>query len=117
MISLSLASNLFSMHTISALVLEKAISNGEKYTIVDVREPYEYEACNIQSLHIPMGEICDRIAELPTDSNVVIMCRSGKRAEAVANILETDHSMKNIFILDGGILAWKEQVDNTLDLD
>jgi adenylyltransferase/sulfurtransferase len=64
-----------------------------------------------------MGEVCERIAELPQDKNIVIMCRSGKRAEAVANLLMTDFSMSNVYILDGGILAWKDQVDNTLDLD
>ena len=45
------------------------------------------------------------------------MCRSGKRAEAVANLLVTDFSLTNVYCLDGGILAWKEHIDNTLDLD
>lgn len=105
------------MRLISALELHHAMQNGQEFEIIDVREPYEYIVANIGSIHIPMGEICDRIAELPTDKNIVIMCRSGKRAEAVANVLMTDHSMTNICILDGGILAWKEQIDSTLDLD
>jgi len=45
------------------------------------------------------------------------MCRSGKRAEAVANILMTDYSISNVYILDGGILAWKDQIDSTLDIE
>jgi adenylyltransferase/sulfurtransferase len=64
-----------------------------------------------------MGEICNRIADLPKDKNIVIMCRSGKRAEAVANILMTDYSISNVYILDGGILAWKDQIDSTLDIE
>jgi rhodanese-related sulfurtransferase len=64
-----------------------------------------------------MGEINHRIDELPKDKNIVVMCRSGKRAEAVANLLMTDYSLSNVYILDGGILAWKENIDNTLDLD
>lgn len=105
------------MRLISALELHQSMQKGQDFEIIDVREPYEYIVANIGSIHIPMGEICDRIAELPTDKNIVIMCRSGKRAEAVANVLMTDHSMTNIYILDGGILAWKEQIDSTLDLD
>ncbi len=105
------------MRTISALELNEAIHKGENYQIIDIREPYEYSACNIGSTHIPMGELCDRLPEIPADKDVVIMCRSGKRAEAMANLLSTDFEMNNIWILEGGILAWKEQVDQTLELD
>jgi adenylyltransferase/sulfurtransferase len=105
------------MRIISALELNEALHRGETYEIIDIREPYEYAACNIGSTHIPMGDLCDRLTELPSTKNVVIMCRSGKRAEAMANLLTTDFEMNNIWILEGGILAWKEQVDQTLDLD
>ena len=105
------------MRIISALELNDAMQKGQEFEIVDVREPYEYDACNIGSVHIPMGEICNRIADLPKNKNIVIMCRSGKRAEAVANILMTDYSISNVYILDGGILAWKDQIDSTLDIE
>lgn len=105
------------MQFISALELHQAMQKGQDYKIIDIRELYEYNSCNIGSFHIPMDQICTRTAELPKDINIVIMCRSGKRAEAVANLLRTDYSMTNIYILDGGILAWKEQIDATLDLD
>lgn len=104
------------MRSISAKDLQTALENGS-HVIIDVREPYEYIACNIGSKHIPMGEICSRKNELPNDKNIVIMCRSGKRAEAVANILVSDHGMTNIVILEGGITAWKEQIDPSLDLE
>jgi adenylyltransferase/sulfurtransferase len=61
--------------------------------------------------------VCSSDLELPNDKNIVVMCRSGKRAEAVANLLLTDYSLSNVYILDGGIIAWKENIDNTLDLD
>ena len=105
------------MRIISALELHDAMQKSQEFEIVDVREPYEYDACNIGSVHIPMGEICSRITDLPKDRNIVIMCRSGKRAEAVANILMTDYSISNVYILDGGILAWKDQIDSTLDIE
>lgn len=105
------------MQFISALELHNSMNNGNHFEIIDVREPYEYDACNIGSTHIPMGDIPSRLEDLPKNTNIVIMCRSGKRAEAVANLLVTDFSLTNIYCLDGGILAWKEHIDNTLDLD
>jgi rhodanese-related sulfurtransferase len=105
------------MRLISALELHDAMKKGNEFEIIDIREPYEYDLANIGSKHIPMGEINQRIDELPNDKNIVVMCRSGKRAEAVANLLLTDYSLPNLYILDGGILAWKETIDNTLDLD
>ena len=105
------------MRLISALELHESMKTGHEFEIIDIREPYEYAACNIGSRHIPMGEICERTAELSKDKNIVIMCRSGKRAEAVANILMTEYSFSNVYILDGGILAWKDEIDTTLDLD
>lgn len=105
------------MRSITATELNQAILRGEDYLIVDIREPYEHAACNINALHIPMGEICEKSADLPAGKSIVIMCRSGKRAEAVANILSKDHGMTNIYLLEGGITAWRDEVDQTLDLD
>ena len=102
---------------ISPVDLQKSLQNAEDISILDIREPYEYECANLGSLHIPMGEIVDRIKEVPTNQRVVVMCRSGKRAEAVANLLRTEFGRTNVLILDGGILAWKETIDPTLDID
>ena len=88
------------MQFISALELNDSMNNGNHFEIIDVREPYEYEACNIGSTHIPMGDIPSRVEDLPKNTNIVIMCRSGKRAEAVANLLVTDFSLTNVYCLD-----------------
>lgn len=90
--------------------------NLDNYLIVDIREDYEYEEANIGSLHIPMGEVADRIDELKTDKKIAILCRSGRRAEAVSNLLENDFDMSNVCIVEGGILAWKDEVDSSLGL-
>lgn len=84
--------------------------------VLDVREIYEFEICKIDSFNIPMGEIDKRFNEIPNDKNVVILCKSGKRAEVVANLLEKEFNFKNLSVLSGGILAWIENIDNTLEL-
>jgi rhodanese-related sulfurtransferase len=103
------------MHYITAIDLKSKQKGGESLTLLDIREDYEREICEIGGLHIPMGEIVDRINEVPKDCLIVVMCRSGKRAESVANLLISDLNYSNVVILEGGILAWIEQVDNQLE--
>jgi rhodanese-related sulfurtransferase len=104
------------MELISPENCKKAIEKNEAL-IIDVRENYEYSNCNIGFLHIPMGEINERINEIPRTKKIIVMCQSGRRAEAVANLLETEYKMLPIFIMEGGIIAWKEQSDQTLQKD
>ena len=61
---------------------KERMSQGESIEIIDVRENYEYEQCNIGSIHIPMSEIIERNNELSSAGHLVIMCRTGKRAAA-----------------------------------
>jgi adenylyltransferase/sulfurtransferase len=104
------------MELISPENCKLAIEKNEAL-IIDVRENYEYSNCNIGFLHIPMGEINERIDEIPRTKKIIVMCQSGRRAEAVANLLETEYEIQPIFIMEGGIIAWKEQIDQTLQLD
>lgn len=104
------------MELISPENCKQAIEKNEAL-IIDVRENYEFENCNIGFLHIPMGEINERIKEIPSDKKIIVMCQSGRRAEAVANLLETEYNLQSVYIMEGGITAWKEQIDQTLQLD
>jgi len=87
-----------------------------KAIILDIREPYEHEICSIDSLRIPMGEICERIEEIPKDVTIAVLCKSGKRAEAVANLICVECDFTNVVVVEGGILAWIEKVDNQLEV-
>jgi rhodanese-related sulfurtransferase len=106
--------NIIIMKFISTSQLKESLSN-ENVLIVDIREQYERTICSINSIHIPMGEIESRFSEIPTDKNVVILCKSGRRAEAVTNFLEKEYAYTNLSVLEGGILAWIEEVDNKLE--
>lgn len=102
------------MNIISAIEVS---NNRDLYFIVDIRERYEYEYVNIQTINIPMSEVCQRLNELPKDKLLVLMCQSGNRASALGNLLAVDYGFNKIYVMEGGIKAWKEQVDNTLILD
>jgi rhodanese-related sulfurtransferase len=97
------------MDFISASSLKEQIENNQSVFILDIRENYEREASSIPSHHIPMADVCSQLDLLPKNEAVIIMCNSGKRAEALANLLEKEYNQQNLIILEGGISAWIEQ--------
>ena len=103
------------MEFISAVGLKEKLNNNKRVSIIDIREQYELDICKIDAVHIPMADIQKRISEIPLDIPVVILCRSGKRASALVNLLVAEYNMKNICVLEGGILAWIKEVDNQLE--
>lgn len=103
------------MQYISVKELEKKQKNNEPHTLLDVREDYECDICSIGGLHIPMAEVFDRSNEISKDKSIFVLCRSGKRAESVANILINDLEFTDVKIVEGGILEWIAQIDNKLE--
>ena len=75
------------------------------YHLLDVREDDEWAAGHIDGAqHIPLGQLGDRLAELPTGRAVVAVCRSGSRsAAAVRGLRQLGYTAEN---LDGGVTAW-----------
>ncbi len=95
--------------------LKAMLHNKEKFVLLDVREPHEYEAANIHgSRLIPLGQLPDRIAELDKKEKYVVHCRSGARsARAVALLREKGFDATNVA---GGILAWADRIDPSLQV-
>jgi adenylyltransferase/sulfurtransferase len=89
----------------------RKINGGEKITLLDVREPYEYEICSIKgSKLIPLDELPDRVNELDTADEIVVHCHTGARS-AKAVMLLKELGFKKVKNLQGGIEAWSTQVD------
>jgi len=103
------------MIEISVQELKAMIDAKEELFILDVREEYEYEAANIGATLIPMGDIMERVNEVPKDKKVVVHCRSGKRSATVINALEQNFGYTNLVNLKGGIIAWASEIDNSLN--
>ena len=75
-------------------------------SIVDVREHGEHEATRIEGVPlIPMGEIVDRVDELPAGP-LAVLCRSGNRSGKVADHLNAMGEHGRVLNIEGGILAW-----------
>lgn len=74
--------------------------------IVDVREEFEYAAGHIPgALLIPLGELPDRLSEIPTDQPVVVVCRSGNRSREAADSLR-EQGLTNVHNMLEGMNAW-----------
>lgn len=89
---------------------------GTDFQLIDVREDYEVEICTMGGVHIPMGEVVDKAEEMiKRDVPVVVHCRSGKRSAAVISHLESAMGYSNLSNLAGGILAYAEEIDTSLE--
>ena len=97
------------MKVYSAKYADDAWQAGQ-VAIVDVREQNEYDTTHVPGIPlIPMSELMDRLEELPSASPLVIMCRSGKRSEQVADHINGAGDHGDVANLEGGILAWAAQ--------
>lgn len=85
-----------------------AAERGEA-VIIDVRERDEVASAHVPGItHIPMSEVTERVAEVPRDRLVVLMCHSGMRSERVAAYLEAQEGFTETANLEGGIVAWQQ---------
>jgi adenylyltransferase/sulfurtransferase len=103
------------MNYITVTELKECLTNADTHIVLDICEPYELEICNIGGIMIPMGEVPARATELNNGKTIAVLCKTGRRAEAVANFLQSEHGVENVVVVEGGITAWIEQIDNTLE--
>jgi phage shock protein E len=84
-----------------------SLKDREDVLVLDVRELNEYEAGHIPGVTlIPMGEVANRLNEIPTDQTVIVTCRTGNRSGQVADFLR-QNGYTNIHNMAGGIVEWE----------
>jgi len=90
---------------------QRLAAGGEPPVLLDVRESWELKICALPaSLHIPMGQIPARLAELDPARETVVVCHHGVRSLRVAYFLE-GQGFKNLYNLQGGVDAWAREID------
>ena len=104
------------MKTINVTELKQMFDNNEDFQLIDVREEAEYENANINGTLIPLGEIPSRYEEISKDKKVIMQCRSGVRSANALNFLEQNYGYTNLYNLEGGIIAWAREIDDSLDV-
>ena len=87
----------------------------DEVILVDVREQWEFDICQIKgAILIPLGEIAKSYLNLNKDSKLAIYCHSGIRSIHVADFLLSQDS-QTLANLQGGIDAWAQEIDTTLE--
>ncbi len=93
--------------------LKARLDRGDDLFILDVREPHEYQICNLGGHLIPLGDLPQRVSELDSSREIVAHCRSGKRSAEASEFLR-QAGFRKVLNLKGGILAWSDEVDSTV---
>jgi len=93
--------------------LKLRLDRGDSLFILDVREPHEYQICNLRGHLIPLGELPRRVHELDSSQEIVAHCRSGKRSAEAVDFLRKA-GFRKIHNLKGGILGWSDEVDSSV---
>jgi molybdopterin/thiamine biosynthesis adenylyltransferase/rhodanese-related sulfurtransferase len=105
-----------SVPQISPRELKTRLDTGDAVTIIDVREPHEWDIASLERYGarlIPLGELTNRLAEVSLTGDVVVHCKSGARSAKATQQLRAA-GLERVWNLEGGILAWSEQIDPTV---
>ena len=96
---------------IDPVEVKAKIDRGDKFVLIDVREPHEHQIGNIPFAKlIPLGDVAKRMNELNVGDEIVVHCKSGVRSAKAANLLR-ESGFKNVSNMKGGILSWSDKVD------
>ncbi len=90
--------------------LKRRLDAGEDLFVLDVREPSEYQICNLGGHLIPLNDLPQRLRELDSNREIVVHCKMGGRSAKAVDFLRQSGFGK-VHNLDGGINAWAERVD------
>jgi adenylyltransferase/sulfurtransferase len=90
--------------------LKQQLDSKKDLFILDVREPHEYQICNLNGYLIPLGDLPKRVHELDSSRDIVAHCRSGVRSGKAVTFLR-QAGFKKVHNLTGGILAWADKID------
>jgi rhodanese-related sulfurtransferase len=92
--------------TLKPVEIQEKLKNGKRPFLLDVREKQEMREGFISGAKlIPLGELGNRMKELPKNREIVCVCRSGNRSRSAAKqLIAAGYSASN---MKGGMLAWK----------
>ena len=101
-----------SMPEITATELKQRLDNGDDIQIVDVREANELDIAKLPgTIHIPLGQVINRMSEIDPNRETVVHCKMGGRSARAIAALKQAGFTGNLINLKGGIIAWSNDVD------
>jgi len=98
---------------ITAQELKQMQDAGAEFELIDVREPDEYDICNIGAQLLPLSRFADLMHDLNPSAHIVVHCKSGKRSQMACQML-MQAGFTNVCSLKGGILGYADEIDPSL---
>ena len=99
---------------VDALELKQKLDRGDNFTLIDVREPHEYQIARIPGAKlIPLGELPKHLSEFDPNSEIVAHCKTGGRSQKAVDLLK-QNGFNNVRNMTGGITAWSDKIDPTV---
>ena len=90
--------------------LKQRLDKGDDLFVLDVREPHEYQICNLGGHLIPLNDLPKRVSELDSSREIVVHCKMGGRSAKAVDFLKQS-GFSRVHNLAGGINAWAERID------
>ncbi len=100
---------------ITATELKQRLDKGDDIQLIDVREANEVAIARIPgAVHIPLGQVVNRMSEIDPTRETVVHCKMGGRSARAIEALKHSGFRGNLINLKGGITAWSNEVDPTV---
>jgi len=90
--------------------LKQRLDKGDGLFVLDVREPHEYQICNLGGHLIPLNDLPKRMSELDSSREIVVHCKMGGRSAKAVDFLKQS-GFTRVHNLGGGITAWADRID------
>jgi sulfur-carrier protein adenylyltransferase/sulfurtransferase len=94
--------------------LQEMREQGEEFDLVDVRNPYEVEICEIGGTNIPLDLLENNVSKISRTKKTVVYCHYGSRSLSAIKLLQEKYGFNNLFNLKGGINDWAMQIDEEM---
>ena len=90
--------------------LKQRLDKGDDLFVLDVREPHEYQICNLGGHLIPLNDLPKRVSELDSSREIVVHCKMGGRSAKAVDFLRQS-GFSRVHNVAGGITAWADRID------
>jgi sulfur-carrier protein adenylyltransferase/sulfurtransferase len=94
--------------------LKEMMDSGESFTLLDVRNPYEIEICEIGGINVPLDVLENNVSKISRNSRIIVYCHYGSRSLAAVQLLQDKYGFSNLINLKGGINDWALHIDENM---
>lgn len=105
------------MRYLTPAELKAMIDKGDPIQIIDTRDPIKFEECHIPgAINIPQIDLPEKADMISRQDPVILYCLYGVKSEAPFLYLREKLKIKNVWILEGGIYQWANDLDQSLPI-